>query len=51
MKAVMLHILSSLMPFFKIGFFVVFLLQVKCTLFITGLPKNAKQEAIEGHFM
>ncbi|OXB68334.1 hypothetical protein ASZ78_015274 [Callipepla squamata] len=25
-------------------------LQVKCTLFITGLPKNAKQEAIQGHF-
>ncbi|OXB75266.1 UNVERIFIED_CONTAM: hypothetical protein H355_000818, partial [Colinus virginianus] len=23
---------------------------VKCTLFITGLPKNAKQEAIQGHF-
>uniref|UniRef100_A0A8C9LE48 Transmembrane protein 63A n=1 Tax=Pavo cristatus TaxID=9049 RepID=A0A8C9LE48_PAVCR len=24
---------------------------VKCTLFITGLPKNAKQEAIQGHFI
>ncbi|XP_048793879.1 CSC1-like protein 1 [Lagopus muta] len=24
---------------------------VKCTLFITGLPKNAKQEAIQGHFV
>ncbi|XP_032299698.1 CSC1-like protein 1 isoform X3 [Coturnix japonica] len=23
---------------------------VKCTLFITGLPKSAKQEAIQGHF-
>ncbi|XP_065592232.1 CSC1-like protein 1 isoform X1 [Cyrtonyx montezumae] len=23
---------------------------VKCTLFITGLPKNAKQEAIQSHF-
>lgn len=46
----MLHILSLLMPFFKIGF-LVFLLQVKCTLFITGLPKNAKQEAIQGHFV
>uniref|UniRef100_G1N7K4 Transmembrane protein 63A n=1 Tax=Meleagris gallopavo TaxID=9103 RepID=G1N7K4_MELGA len=24
---------------------------VKCTLFITGLPRNAKQEAIQGHFI
>ncbi|NXY45386.1 CSCL1 protein, partial [Ceuthmochares aereus] len=23
---------------------------VKCTLFITGLPKNAKEETIQGHF-
>ncbi|NWX86013.1 CSCL1 protein, partial [Nothoprocta pentlandii] len=23
---------------------------VKCTLFVTGLPKNAKEEAIQGHF-
>lgn len=27
-----------------------FLLQVKCTLFVTGIPKNAKEETVQGHF-